>query len=122
MHSKNKLFPCTDLLSYSRTCMSVALELQPRAGAVPHTFFVLSTRLQHRIFFSVQSPAMSALEAIRWRQGPPAALQLLDQRLLPLQTVYIDISGPKAAWHAIKVGRVPLMALTQHARLCARGS
>ena len=49
---------------------------------------------------------MSALEAIRWRQGPPAVLQLLDQRLLPLQTVYIDMNGPESAWHAIKVCHV----------------
>ena len=43
---------------------------------------------------------------LRWRQGPPAVLQLLDQRLLPLQTVYMDIDGPKSAWHAIKVCRL----------------
>lgn len=46
---------------------------------------------------------MGALEAIRWSLGPPAALQLLDQRLLPDQSVYIDIDGPKAAFTAIKV-------------------
>jgi methylthioribose-1-phosphate isomerase len=45
---------------------------------------------------------MAALEAIRWRRGPPASLQLLDQRLLPLQTVYADVDGPEAAWKAIK--------------------
>ncbi|KAK9830593.1 hypothetical protein WJX81_002762 [Elliptochloris bilobata] len=45
---------------------------------------------------------MTALEAIRWRQGPPASLQLLDQRLLPLQTVYINVGGPSESWHAIK--------------------
>ena len=47
--------------------------------------------------------AMSALEAIRWQLGPPATLQLLDQRLLPLESVYIDIDGPMAAFAAIKV-------------------
>jgi methylthioribose-1-phosphate isomerase len=46
---------------------------------------------------------MSALEAIRWQLGPPASLQLLDQRLLPLESVYIDIDGPEAAFAAIKV-------------------
>jgi methylthioribose-1-phosphate isomerase len=46
---------------------------------------------------------MGALESIRWNFGPPARLQLLDQRLLPLQSVYIDIDGPKAAFSAIKV-------------------
>lgn len=46
---------------------------------------------------------MSALEAIRWQQGPPASLKVLDQRLLPLQSVYIDIDGPQAAFTAIKV-------------------
>ena len=63
---------------------------------------------------------MSALEAIRWCQGPPAALQLLDQRLLPLQTVYIDIDGPESAWHAIKVCHVAaVMVLISHVAFCA---
>ena len=50
---------------------------------------------------------MSPLEAIRWQQGPPASLKLLDQRLLPLQSVYIDIDGPQAAFTAIKVLALP---------------
>ncbi|MCJ1461812.1 Isopentenyl-diphosphate delta-isomerase 2 [Pseudocyphellaria aurata] len=45
---------------------------------------------------------MGALEAIIYTAGPPARLQILDQRLLPLRTEYIDVSGPDAAWHAIK--------------------
>ena len=46
-----------------------------------------------------------ALEAIKYsaREGEKAVLQLLDQRLLPLQSTYIDIDGPKAAWDAIRV-------------------
>ena len=43
------------------------------------------------------------LEAIRWRMGPPASLRLLDQRLLPAQSVYIEIDEPQAAFTAIKV-------------------
>ena len=43
------------------------------------------------------------LEAIRWQMGPPASLRLLDQRLLPAQSVYIEIDGPQAAYTAIKV-------------------
>jgi len=49
---------------------------------------------------------MPPLEAIRWARGPAGAtLALLDQRLLPLTTAYIDISGADAAWGAIKVKR-----------------
>jgi len=61
-------------------------------------FGAKSTRLWGR----PSAPRMAALEAIRWRRGPPASLQLLDQRLLPLQTVFADIDGPEAAWKAIK--------------------
>jgi len=46
------------------------------------------------------SIAMSALEAIKYSDGK---LQLLDQRLLPLETVYLDVPDPKAAWQQIKV-------------------
>ena len=47
--------------------------------------------------------ASGMLEAIRWQLGPPASLKLLDQRLLPTQSIYIDIDGPRAAFIAIKV-------------------
>ena len=57
---------------------------------------------------------MSALEAIRWQQGPPASLKLLDQRLLPLQSVYIDIDGPQAAFTAIKVPLLPGCSFQVH--------
>jgi hypothetical protein len=43
---------------------------------------------------------MGALEAIKYSDGK---LQLLDQRLLPLETVYLDVPDPKAAWQQIKV-------------------
>lgn len=43
---------------------------------------------------------MSALEAIKYSDG---RLQLLDQRLLPLETVYLDVPDPQAAWQQIKV-------------------
>ena len=50
------------------------------------------------------------LEAIRWQMGPPATLKLLDQRLLPAQSVYIEINGPQAAFIAIKVALMRLEA------------
>jgi methylthioribose-1-phosphate isomerase len=43
---------------------------------------------------------MGALEAIKYSDGK---LQLLDQRLLPLETVYLDVPDPQAAWQQIKV-------------------
>ena len=46
---------------------------------------------------------MGALEAIVYRAGPPAQLKLLDQRLLPLNSEYVDVPGVSAAWTAIKV-------------------
>ena len=47
--------------------------------------------------------AMAPLEAVRWARGPPAALTLLDQRLLPHRSEWLDASSPDAAWAAIKV-------------------
>lgn len=44
--------------------------------------------------------SMGALEAIKYADGK---LQLLDQRLLPLETVYLDVDTPQAAWQQIKV-------------------
>jgi methylthioribose-1-phosphate isomerase len=44
--------------------------------------------------------AADALQAIRYSDGK---LQLLDQRLLPLETVYLDVPDPQAAWQQIKV-------------------
>ena len=41
-----------------------------------------------------------ALQAIRYADG---RLSLLDQRLLPLERVYLDVPDAKAAWQAIKV-------------------
>jgi hypothetical protein len=49
---------------------------------------------------------MPSLEAIRWAAGRPARLELLDQRLLPGQMVYIDVPDAAAAWTAIKVSGV----------------
>lgn len=57
-------------------------------------------------FFVPPQQNMPPLEAIRWAAGPPASLQLLDQRLLPGEMVYIDVADSKAAWTAIKVRRV----------------
>lgn len=41
-----------------------------------------------------------SLQAIKYSDGK---LQLLDQRLLPYETVYLDVPDPKAAWQQIKV-------------------
>ncbi|KAL4457683.1 hypothetical protein ABPG75_012548 [Micractinium tetrahymenae] len=44
-----------------------------------------------------------SLEAIRYkREGGHATLHLLEQRKLPLETEWLDIPGPKAAWTAIR--------------------
>ncbi|KXZ55583.1 hypothetical protein GPECTOR_2g1133 [Gonium pectorale] len=43
--------------------------------------------------------AVSALQAIIYSRG---RLQLLDQRLLPFQTVYLDVPDVKAAWTQIR--------------------
>ena len=46
------------------------------------------------------------LEALLYdEKGEKARFRLLDQRKLPLNTTYIDISGPEAGWRAIKVCR-----------------
>lgn len=52
---------------------------------------------------------MGALEAIKYQDGK---LQLLDQRLLPLEAVYLDVPDPQAAWQQIKVGQ-PIQQLCQ---------
>ena len=46
---------------------------------------------------------MGALEALRYRQGPPASLQILNQRRLPFEEVFEECSDCQAAWTAIKV-------------------
>ena len=44
------------------------------------------------------------LEAIRYTdKGDIARFELLDQRRLSRETEYIDVPGPSAAWHAIRV-------------------
>jgi hypothetical protein len=52
------------------------------------------------LIFGGNAAGMGALEAIKYSDGK---LQLLDQRLLPLETVYLDVPDPKAAWQHIKV-------------------
>lgn len=45
----------------------------------------------------------ASLEAIRYkREGDHASLNLLEQRKLPLETEWLEISGPRAAWTAIR--------------------
>ena len=65
----------------------------------------LTTSCCGRIYTSgdVIMGSSGMLEAIRWQMGPPASLRLLDQRLLPAQSVYIEVDGPQAAFTAIKV-------------------
>jgi hypothetical protein len=53
---------------------------------------------------------MGALEAIKYGDGK---FQLLDQRLLPLETVYLEVPNPLAAWQQIKVGWTANLAALQ---------
>ena len=71
----------------------------------------IQIRSLHTIAHHQYSLSMTALEAIRWQRGPPASLKLLDQRLLPLKTVYTDVADPKAAWQAIKVSQSQALKL-----------
>ena len=43
--------------------------------------------------------SINKLEAIRYVRG---RLQLLDQRLLPFETVYLETATPQAAWAHIR--------------------
>ena len=43
------------------------------------------------------------VQAIEWTRSPRPALRLLDQRLLPGRTEYVDVEGAEAGWHAIRV-------------------
>lgn len=43
--------------------------------------------------------SVSNLQAIKYMRG---SLQLLDQRLLPFQTVYLDVTDVKSAWTHIR--------------------
>ncbi|GIL52594.1 hypothetical protein Vafri_8417 [Volvox africanus] len=47
----------------------------------------------------VSEEPVSSLQAIKYT---PGSLQLLDQRLLPFQTVYLDVPDVKAAWAQIR--------------------
>ena len=68
-------------------------------------YCILTTTCCGRKYISgeVVMGSSGMLEAIRWQMGPPASLRLLDQRLLPAQSVYVEIDGPQAAYKAIKV-------------------
>jgi len=48
------------------------------------------------------------LEAIKYRQG---SLDILDQLLLPTQSVYITINDTEDAWQAIKKMQVMMVVL-----------
>lgn len=71
------------------------------------------TTCRHAPPFLPHGPGTSApahtmattLEAIRFRRGAAgerASLQLLEQRKLPLETEWLEIEGPQAAWTAIR--------------------
>jgi hypothetical protein len=57
------------------------------------------TRLGRRVT-EAETMSENKLQAIKYTDGH---LQLLDQRLLPYETVYLDVPDPKAAWQQIKV-------------------
>lgn len=42
---------------------------------------------------------MATLQAIKYQRG---SLSLLDQRLLPFESVYLPVPDPQAAWQHIK--------------------
>lgn len=42
---------------------------------------------------------MATLQAIKYQRG---SLSLLDQRLLPFETVYLPVPDPQTAWQHIK--------------------
>lgn len=45
---------------------------------------------------------MPLVQAILWERGPPASLKLLDQRLLPQTTSYVDVNDADGGWRAIR--------------------
>lgn len=57
-----------------------------------------------------------ALQAIKYSDGK---LQLLDQRLLPYETVYLAVPNPQAAWQQIKVIPQQCRAVTATGNLSA---
>lgn len=80
----------------------------------------------------ISSAMAGSLEAIRYkREGGQASLHLLEQRKLPLETEWLDIPGPEAAWTAIRdmtvrgapaIGELPpplLLAPASETPLCA---
>lgn len=42
------------------------------------------------------------VQAILWQREPTPSLRLLDQRLLPARTEYVEVADTRAAWLAIK--------------------
>jgi len=68
--------------------------------------------------------ALAAMSLIAIKYGPEG-LQLLDQRLLPFETVYLPVPDPQAAWQHIKdmvvrgapaIGVTGALALAAHLR------
>jgi methylthioribose-1-phosphate isomerase len=43
-----------------------------------------------------------ALESLIYKEGPPSSLQVLDQLLLPHQTVYVDVPDVQTTWSVIR--------------------
>jgi hypothetical protein len=48
---------------------------------------------------TIQLRGMATLQAIKYQRG---SLSLLDQRLLPFETVYLPVPDPQTAWQHIK--------------------
>lgn len=67
-------------------------------------------------------PASAACDAAPALPSPcPALLQLLEQRKLPLETEWLAIDGPKAAWTAIRdmtVRGAPAIGASRAAVVC----
>ena len=62
---------------------------------------------------------MDSLVAIRYSRG---CLELLEQRSLPQETVWVGVPGPKECWHAIRdmtVRGAPAIAIAAALSLAA---
>jgi len=49
-----------------------------------------------------QNKMPALVQAILWQREPTPSLRLLDQRLLPAKTEYVEIEDASAAFHAIR--------------------
>ena len=83
-------------------CRNVSLSLpNSRGDCVPLAFHARGRRTHTRTRPTIMP---TLIKAIDWAAVPTLRLALLDQRLLPGTTKYVDVPDTEAAWHAIKVG------------------